>query len=457
MNARIPILHYFVVSLLMMVVALYNGFPLVGADTAGYIEQAIYPHFLPDKTPFYGIFIRVSSLHLSLWFTVCLQSLLLGFLLLRYIGFMYRDSKTINGNFNFILVTAVAILSFTCVSWVSSNLMSDVFTPILLLAMLLLLTEKQAGRWMPAIYAGIIFMAIAMHFSHIAIVVIVAISLICYGYTTKQRDLIQRSVAILLICAAFWGVMCGANVVKKHGFVFARGANVYMIAKLNETGILRKYLDENCRNKRLQMCSYTHDLPMSLSGFVTSGVSPLYKMGGWDSSDQEYREIIHDVFTTPRYLGMFVQKSVVSSLKQLTRIQPPEECVAYGKKSETYKKVSDYFPHESREYITAAQQAGALSVAAPNVVYQLFFLLTSLWLILYYKEVFSPQSTFVYGFILVFLIANAFVSSTFASVTDRFQFRIFWILPATNAILIMGFYSRQILSFMNNKTSGDKS
>jgi hypothetical protein len=457
MKTRSFIVLSLITSIMLMVVALYNGFPLVDTDTAAYIEQAIYPHFTPDRTPFYGFFIKASSLHTSLWFTVALQSMLLSFVLLRYIRLVYGADTPLSRSNTFNLLTLVTIISFTCVSWVSSGLMADAFTPILLLSLLLFAAEAPTAKFVLPLYALIIFVAVSMHFSHIAVVVLVALGLLGYGYYKKEKAVKQKALLLLLLCGGFWGIMSTANAVKKHGFVFARGADVYKMAKLDETGILHKYLDENCRTKNLRICGYTSRLPKSLNEFLTSGESPLHQMGGWDSSASEYKAIIHDVFTTPRYSGMFVQKSVVSTLKQLTRILPPENYVAFNKESEPYKKVRDYFPHQSREFITSMQQAGALTAGSANFVYLLFFIVSSIWLLFFYKEVFTTQLYFVYAVLLCFLLANAFITSTFATVTDRFQFRVFWVLPATNAILILRHYGPRLLSYFNIKTSEQES
>jgi hypothetical protein len=40
----------------------------------------------------------------------------------------------------------------------------------------------------------------------------------------------------------------------------------------------------------------------------------------------------------------------------------------------------------------------------------------------------------------LFFVVNAFVTSLGSTVIYRFQYRIFWILPATNAILMIKYY-----------------
>lgn len=426
-----------------MVIALYNGFPLVDADSAAYIEQAIYPHFTPERTPFYGLFLRVASLCTSLWFVVLVQSAILAVLLLRYISFI-SGAPSANNTFGYSLLSVLIITAFTCASWVASCLMPDVFTPILLLATVLFIADKNAGKILNILYAAVIFVAIAMHFSHIAIAALLAASVLFYSIAKKEKALLKKSLAILVLCAGFWGVMSVANKLKNHGLVFARGSNVIMMGKLTETGILKKYLKEQCGKKNLKICSYKEQLPSSVHEFLESGESPLYKMGGWDSSATEYNAIIAGALTTAPYAGMYVRKTIIGTIKQLTLIKPPAEITPYNKQSEPYKKVKEYFTDESKEYATSMQQLDALRTYSTSFVQLLFFVVTSLWLLVNHKKALTKELYFVYGLLLLFLVANALVIASFSTVAARFQYRVFWIVPATNAIVILFYYKKTL-------------
>jgi hypothetical protein len=46
--------------------------------------------------------------------------------------------------------------------------------------------------------------------------------------------------------------------------------------------------------------------------------------------------------------------------------------------------------------------------------------------------------------LLLFLVANALVIASFSTVAARFQYRVFWIVPATNAIVILFYYKMKL-------------
>jgi hypothetical protein len=232
----------------------------------------------------------------------------------------------------------------------------------------------------------------------------------------------------------------GMNAIKKHEFVFSRGSNVFMMAKLAETGILHQYLHENCDKHNYRICAIKHEIPASLNNFLWDNNSPLYRMGGWDSSKVEYAAIIHDIMTTPRYSSMFARRIATSTLKQLTQIQAPDKFTPQMEGAEPWKKMRQYFADESREYNTSMQNRGKLSANAPNFVYYVFLILSSLWVLLFYARVRNSHVHRVYGYIILFLIVNALVTATFSTVIYRFQYRVFWLLPATNIIVIARYY-----------------
>lgn len=437
MSRQNAIWLWVITSCVLLAVALFNGYPLIDADTHIYIEQAAWPHFMPDRTPFYGLFIKASSLGISLWLTVLVQCLLLSFVLIRFIRCL---CALLYPRFVFELahhvVVVLLVATFTCVAWISPVIMPTVFSAVLALSVLLFLAPGVRSRWLVIIDGLVILLALSMHFAHMVILAVVAFFVLVYGLRHRQRFFVVRSLALIGICSSFWLVMAAANRAKGHGFVFARGQHVYMMARLAESGVLGTYLSDSCPAENLPLCADRKNLPQSMASFLLSGESPFYKEGGWDSSHAYYQHILGDVFTTQPYLGMFVQKSVVATLKQFSLVQPDGDLPAYDKHSEAYKKVSAYYGHERREFITAAQQQGSLSTSVLGVFWWLTLVGSSLWFLAPGRPPLSGELRRVYMFIGVLLLVNAWTYGTFASPLPRFQYAVFWILPATNLVII---------------------
>src|SRR5262249_38782705 len=159
--------------------------------------------------------------------------------------------------------------------------------------------------------------------------------------------------------------------------------------------------------------------------FIWGDDNPYNKIGRWDSSRQEYNEIIHDIFSTPKYLGMFVQKSVIGTLKELTLVNHPEKFRPGGNAPAWMIKAS--FEDEANEHNGSRQNTENLSASGFNSLYLLIFVASLIW-IGYHPQVLKGRLPFLYAFIVAFLVVNAAIMSAFSAVLDRYQNRVFWVL-----------------------------
>lgn len=430
-------------SVLLMVVALYNGFPLVESDTGAYIEKGILNIIPADRSPFYGWFVRYTSMWESLWYTSLAQCMLLAFLLLRYITRVYGSRPALQ----ITIVAVVCIVALTCVAWVSAYLMPDIFAAILLLSVLLYLSG-DTSKPMQVLYCVIAFAATIIHGSHFPILLIFSVGMIAWSIINKQYPVMKRSIVLLLLSVMSWVLICSINAGNGYGFVYSRGGHVFMVTKFAETGILSKYLDENCPSKELKLCNHKDEIPDYSWEFMWSDDSPLYKAGGWDSSKNEFDIIIHDVLTTPRYLKLYAKSAAVGTIRQLVQVQAPDHTTSQGRWSSPYQRIATFFDDELNEYALAKHCSGEISAASVNNIYLLFFLLTSFPIVLQWRHL-LPQTRFLYFCIILFFVANAFVTSLGSTVIYRFQYRIFWVLPATNFIILLRYF------FNRNTLPGD--
>lgn len=447
-------------TVIMMWVALYNGFPLVEGDTGAYIQQAIYPHFAADRPPFYGLFIRATSLSVSLWWPVAAQCFIVSFLLLQFtalIGLKIRkpDNQTRNLDYqlpipgSIFLISIVATAAFTCLPWVTAYLMPDIFAGILLLSILLFISGDN--KLLQAVYACCIFFSLLMHNSHFVIGILFSGILLVYALMKKDRRLAARNVTILALAGSVWAIMCSMNAMKHYGFTFSRGKDIYLMAKLAETGILKTYLDDNCSKKDLRLCQYKSQMPPTLTEFLWSGESPLYKLGGWDSNKAEYAAIAHDIYTTPKYLGLMARQSAISTAREITLVHAPNQVPVEDEKAEPWKKIKQYFSHQMPQFTTSKQNRNAITASACNIVYDTFFILSTVALLLLCRRMMNRELLFIFACILLFLLINAFVTATFSTVIYRFQYRVFWVLPATNAIVLTNyFFNRRAFKNVDN-------
>ncbi len=429
-----------ITALLLSWVAFYNGYPLVEGDTGSYINAPMIGQLPIDRTPFYGYFIRYSNLVTSLWYTLIVQCIVTALAIHKYIKHVWGGDVPVN-----IMITITfTICAFTCAPWVAAFLMPDIFSAVLFLSVLLFVQHK-GSKWQGLGITLILFCLISMHNSHFLIVLIFALGLLIWSLIKKHTILVRRSIILIATALSFFLLMSNMNKNEDRGFVFSPSSHVFMMTKFAETGILKNYLDENCDKKQLKMCAYKDQIPAVSWAFLWNSNSPLYKTGGWESNNAEYKYIIHDIFSTPQYVIKFCEKSIIYTIQQFFTINTPGEMTVHPEGSSTYTGIKNYYPYELNDYVRSKQNSKSLSGESANIVYLLFFAITSIALLLLHREIITNNYKNLYILILFFLIVNAFVTSTFSTVHYRFQYRVFWIVPATNIILLTKWYYKKWL------------
>jgi hypothetical protein len=113
--------------------ALWNGYPIVFADTGTYLSQAIHHYAGWDRPVFYSLFLLPLHLTVTLWPAVAVQALLTAWIL-------WLVCRTLVPNLSAVgFATGVAVLSAcTWLPWIVGEVMPDLFTPLLVLVIGLL-------------------------------------------------------------------------------------------------------------------------------------------------------------------------------------------------------------------------------------------------------------------------------------------------------------------------------
>ena len=137
--------------------ALWNGYPIVFADTGTYLSQAVHHYAGWDRPVFYSFFMLPLHATVTLWPVVMVQALLTA-LVLWLVCRMLAPGLSGLG-----FVGGVAVLSVcTWLPWMVSELMPDVFTPLLVLVLCMLVcVPERLAAWERIFLAGLAAFMIA--------------------------------------------------------------------------------------------------------------------------------------------------------------------------------------------------------------------------------------------------------------------------------------------------------
>jgi hypothetical protein len=432
-------------TLILSIIGLYNGYPLVHSDTGTYISSG-FNSFIPNDRPVtYGLFIRLFSFNYSLWFIIIFQNFITAFVI-------YEVLKTMDLNKERFIYYYLSVLTFlvlfTGIGWYSNQIMPDFFAPISILIIFVLLKKEKISLSIRVVLYLILIYSLISHLSHLMIGSVLILLVVILKYTLKQRyfDIpVKRIINVLIIVCSSWIILPGINYLVEKKFILSKASHVFIMAHLNDTGILEKFLKENCSDKEFEgckLCHYKDSLPNTLASFIWS-TNILENTGGWLNSKEEYNKIIAATLKQPKYLFLNIFKSFNYGLIQLTKNEIGQGLSPYLKGSPPYGQINVRFHDELNNYLNSRQnkwKGGTLRMNTLNT-FNLIILMSSLFIIIYLfatpvlSKLDSKTVTFLL-FVILAIIINSFVTAGLNSPTERFQARVIWMLPLALIILV---------------------
>ena len=103
---------------------------------------------------------------------------------------------------------------------------------------------------------------------------------------------------------------------------------------------------------------------------------------------------------------------------------------------EAGQTIRDRFPQEQNQLIRSKQTDNKLDISSINIVDNLFLVISTLSVLLFYPLLKKNGDSTIYIAILGFIAINAAVTSIVSTVDPRYSYRILWILPMTNVALL---------------------
>jgi hypothetical protein len=432
----IHLLSILLSALLLSAIALYNSYPMIfNFDTAMYIETGFNRQVGNDRPILYGLFIFVLGFWRSLWLVIAVQSLIVSLVLFYYFRYFSDGIKFLPYYIGF-----VAMISFFMSgSFESSWLMPDVFTPVAILCVGLLIFAGKLKRRDTVVITLIAILSIGVHNSHFYICLSILL-LLLIGFVFKTIRATYHSAGIhiknillaMLLTISSYLILGCIHFICSGSFKSSRGGPIFLMSNLIEMGIINTYLTENCAQKNYKLCPYKDSLP---NNFLWANNSPIKKTGGWRRNEAEYAAMEKDLLTTPRYLEIFLFKSTVYTLKQFFNYDMID-ILKPGARVNNVIEAS--YPGEYRQYTHARQSTNRINFGFINFTQNLMVgICLFLYAVLLLLKKAPPKYCSFILFILLALIINAWICGTFSGVFSRYQSRVVWLLPLPLLLLLM--------------------
>ena len=247
--------------------ALWNGYPIVFADTGTYLSQAIHRYAGWDRPVFYSLFMLPFHATVTVWPVVVAQGLLTAWVLWLVCRVLRPDMTGLA----FVSGTAV-LAAATWLPWIVSELMPDLFTPllILMLCLLVLAPHRLSPREQIACVGLAAFMIASQQSSvPLACVLLGVLALFarCVSAPIRWKLLILPPALAIL-------ALCSANLLAHGRFAVSPFGDVFLLARVIYDGPGMATLRRDCPAAGWRLCPFVDDFPKTSDDFLWTPDSP---------------------------------------------------------------------------------------------------------------------------------------------------------------------------------------
>lgn len=424
-----------IISLLALLYpAILNGFPLVYSDTGTYIA-AEKTHSIPVDRPIgYSLFLNITSLNVSLWFTIIIQSIIIFYLISQFFKAIYRLKYSLEWTAGVVIILSLA----TSVSNFNSQLMPDIFVSWMIFCLIIILFQKNKSISRNILISVIFIFSFISHLSILLGATIITVLVFLLNLKFRWVSIRNGYLALSLIVCG-WLVVPIINFHYGAGFTITRSKNTSMMGRFIETGIAGDFLKENCSSGKYSLCKFKDKLPPLCYLFLWDESSPLYDgpclATGWGNcwldKDKEYGILIADIVSTPKYWKRIMSEITLGTYHQLL-VYNIGVLVPMKEVSAPYGCIKTYYPQNLQAYVKADQYDHILYFGAANKILSISIIISIVLLPLmltFFPELRKGKFIGFVGIILFAFLINAIICSAFSSVVDRYQSRVIWLLP----------------------------
>jgi hypothetical protein len=414
---------------LVMLPALWNGFPILFPDTGGYLARPFEGTLELGRSALYGAFLA-AGIPVDFWLNVVLQAALCVWLIA-----LTLRAHDLSGT-SVLVATVAALCVATGMPWYAGTLIPDILVSAAILSLYLLAFRgERLRRWETIALGAVIAFAIASHMGTLALclglIVCLAGWIVVRKYLRGDWPKPRLLTATLAVGA---GLLLAplSNLIIADEFAFTPGGESFVFGRLVQDGIVANYLEDRCPNPDIKLCAYRQAVPDTADEWLWGPGNPLGELGGWRGYADEARFIIFD--SLKRYPLEHLETAVTTTLKQLALMET-EVSLVKDWMAPAIGSLRELVPQMTPRIAAARQQAEPFPdlLARFNTIHvatALASLVLLVGLLAFARQrLVPPETLMLAGLVLTALLINAAVCGIFSNPVDRYQSRILWLAP----------------------------
>lgn len=421
-------------ALILMIPALWNGYPFMFPDSIDYLtgKPQIY------RLPFYHLIVAPSQSLNFIWLTIILQNIILSHLLFK----IYN----INDDRYYIFIMFITFLMlFSSVSYFSGYLIADIFSSIFLLTSYILFLNFSKLNNIERVY--FIILLVFSEISNIVNIYLGIGMLFVMGIITIFRKEYFSNLKLLIKSLGFSIlIIISTNLFFFKIWSVAPSGSIFMSALLIEDGSAGKYLEQSCKTKNYKICPYINKLPLKVNDFLWDfDKSPLYEIGGFEGFKNEAKEVIFNTYK--QYPKLVINNAIKRVVLAYNSHSPAKDLNSQTMIYKNYNAIKYFFGESGvKSYLESKQMRNLIPInllnLIDNVVFPSSLILSFTFLIIFFK-----RSEYDFLILIIFTIAyyfgNLLLCSLVSGVFDRYQARLSWLFPMVCALSVLKLFGKE--------------
>jgi hypothetical protein len=351
--------------------AIYNGYPLVYPDTGDYVALVN----ISFRSIFYSILIAPARLTGSLWPVVFFQSLIVAHLL----RLVLRVVFAIVSDVAFLVITALLCI-LTSLPWYTGFVMPDIFAPVLVLCLFLLVFCRARLTRLERIYIALLTIGSAtVHLSHIPLafgLILVALSVGLMLRRRREIWLSNLTTPALLVGAALLLILTKSYLLQNE-VSFSPGGYAFPLARLVADGQAVSYLRQNCSEQPYLLCEYIAELPHDSDVFLWTPNGPFRKVGWIDGYRREGREIVWR--TISQFPLWTLESALRNATAQLVSVRTDKSLRSWVNQAYPTNELRACYPAEFDAYTNSRQSQRLLHLDGLNYLHMAVLVLSVIY------------------------------------------------------------------------------
>jgi hypothetical protein len=417
------------IPLMLLVPALWNGYPLLQSDTGGYLARWYEGYLVPSRSTVFGLYLHYGE-NSYFWLNLVIQALATMWILqltLRVFG-LARPWRL----FGLCLVLSLT----TALPWLASMLLTDIFAGLSVLALFILVLhgDKISRNEKIALFVFIAFAA-ATHSATMAVLLGLCIVAWIARPFLRGRIKIASLWQGTLTIAAGAVMLVSANYALSGQVAWTPGGFSIAFARMLQDGIVTRYLNDNCATHQFKLCPYRNQLPETADDFLWSRESVFNDLGRFAGMSDEMGYIAAHALT--EYPLWQAKEALMDTGEQLLDVATGEN-TDHPSLMHTYGIFREFVRSNLKPVDAARQQMGHLTfgpfnlVHVPVALFSTFLVFAFLIAAVFRKR--ADDVTLLMATVCLTLLGNAVICGVISGPHDRYGSRLVWI--TTLAVMI---------------------